>query len=173
MRIEHCDILPESSEEAVFDLIIKADKEFIPALSCRKSSKQKNLLEVTYEEKPFSYFEMMKQQNFLIVYDGNELVGFMSYRPDHVIEGTGEFSLSNYVTTVIVNESRRGQGLTYMLYQALFERSKVENKPVTTRTWSTNHSHLHILDKLGFETLKRLENDRGEGIDTVYFGKSL
>lgn len=29
----------------------------------------------------------------------------------------------------------------------------------------------HILDKLGYSLVRRLKDDRGEGIDTVYFVK--
>jgi RimJ/RimL family protein N-acetyltransferase len=40
-----------------------------------------------------------------------------------------------------------------------------------TRTWSTNAAHIAILGKFGFSQIARIENDRGEGIDTVYFAK--
>ena len=41
---------------------------------------------------------------------------------------------------------------------------------VTTRTWDSNDRHLDLLSDLGFELLTRIEDDRGEGIDTVYYG---
>ena len=44
---------------------------------------------------------------------------------------------------------------------------------LTTRTWSTNGSHIHILTSLGFEVSERVVNHHGEGIDTVYFGKAI
>jgi hypothetical protein len=46
----------------------------------------------------------------------------------------------------------------------------VEDPYATTRTWSTNASHLDLLDELGFDLIKRVEDDRGDGIDTVYYG---
>lgn len=55
-------------------------------------------------------------------------------------------------------------------YKQLFARLE-ENDTVTTRTWSTNHSHIHVLMKLGFELVKKIDNSRGEGVDTVYYRK--
>ena len=34
-----------------------------------------------------------------------------------------------------------------------------------------NGAQEHILDKLGYSLVRRLKDDRGEGIDTVYFVK--
>lgn len=50
-------------------------------------------------------------------------------------------------------------------------RSKISGKRITLRTWSTNGAQEHILDKLGYSLVRRLKDDRGEGIDTVYFVK--
>ena len=40
---------------------------------------------------------------------------------------------------------------------------------IFTRTWSTNASQMNILPKMQFCELERIPNDRGDGIDTVYF----
>lgn len=50
-------------------------------------------------------------------------------------------------------------------------RSKISGSRITLRTWSTNGAQEHILDKLGYSLVRRLKDDRGEGIDTVYFVK--
>lgn len=49
--------------------------------------------------------------------------------------------------------------------------SKISGSRITLRTWSTNGAQEHILDKLGYSLVRRLKDDRGEGIDTVYFVK--
>lgn len=55
------------------------------------------------------------------------------------------------------------------MYAYLF--SAYKNANIFTRTWSTNFAHIKILQAFGFETVKVLKNDRGSGIDTVYFKK--
>ena len=37
------------------------------------------------------------------------------------------------------------------------------------RTWSTNRAQAHLMPELGFEEVLRLPNDRGCGVDTVYY----
>ena len=49
--------------------------------------------------------------------------------------------------------------------------AKFPGSRITLRTWSTNGAQEHILDKLGYSLVRRLKDDRGEGIDTVYFVK--
>jgi hypothetical protein len=44
-------------------------------------------------------------------------------------------------------------------------------RPIFTRTWDGNAGHLKVLDRLGFSLLETLENDRGPGIHTVYYGR--
>jgi len=41
--------------------------------------------------------------------------------------------------------------------------------PVVTGTWSTNKAHISLLRKAGFQTLITKMDDRGIGIDAVYF----
>ena len=64
--------------------------------------------------------------------------------------------------------ARRGEGIGALLYTAL------ENRPdrsrfIGTRTWSTNAAQMHIFPKRGWKAVCVKKNDRGEGIDTVYF----
>lgn len=48
---------------------------------------------------------------------------------------------------------------------------------VSTRTWSTNISHINLLKKRNYENTYTIRNDRiledGTKVDTVYFGKNL
>ena len=37
------------------------------------------------------------------------------------------------------------------------------------RTWSTNAAQMHLMGKLGYVERARLVDDRGEGVDTVYY----
>ena len=56
------------------------------------------------------------------------------------------------------------------MYAHLFD-DIFPDRSIFTRTWSTNAAHIKILDKFNFEIIKCIENDRGDGIDTVYFAK--
>jgi len=75
-----------------------------------------------------------------------------------------------YLSTLILSTESRGKGVTKKLYAHLFNEL-YPDKSIFTRTWSTNLAHIKILDYFSFEEIARLENDRGNGIDTVYFAK--
>lgn len=47
----------------------------------------------------------------------------------------------------------------------------MHDKKLKTRTWSTNDAHIHILQSIGFVMVKNIDNDRGIGINTLYFEK--
>ena len=73
-----------------------------------------------------------------------------------------------YLSTLVLSAESRGKGITKKLYAHLFNELYPE-KNIFTRTWSTNAPHIKILDYFGFDEMVRIKNDRGNGIDTVYF----
>ena len=91
----------------------------------------------------------------------------LTYHTNNVI--TEAFLPNIYISTVITDKMFRHRGITKGLYAVLLEKYKDKN--IFTRTWSTNISHTTLLQGLGFGEFKRLANDRGEGIDTVYYFK--
>jgi len=93
-------------------------------------------------------------------------VAFMSFKENYVTDVVTE-TPNVYLSTLIVAPEGRGAGLTQKMYEKLF--SLYPECCVFTRTWSTNAAHTKILSRLNFEVLKTVKNDRGEGIDTVYF----
>ena len=80
---------------------------------------------------------------------------------------------SCYLTTLCVWPDYRGQGISEVMYAEAEKdiAAKFPGSRITLRTWSTNGAQEHILDKLGYSLVRRLKDDRGEGIDTVYFVK--
>ncbi len=44
---------------------------------------------------------------------------------------------------------------------------------ISTRTWSTNKAQIHSLKKRGYKEQRVLVDDRGPGIDTIYYGLDL
>lgn len=160
-------------QSQVFDLLIQCDKEFVPPLSQRTSTTQQILNSTSSgpDSAPDSYFQVLQEQSVLLCVAHGSLLGFMSFRKNHICEDVRDNLPTIYVTTVIVNPAHRGRGLTAAMYQSLQEIAREEHSSVSTRTWSSNHAHIKILSRMGFYELLRIPNGRGPGIDTVYYRK--
>lgn len=160
--------------EGVWELLCQYDSEFIPPLSVREYTNQSDLMvSSTAKQEPNRYFEMLKEQSFLIAQDRDKVIGFMSFRLHYVYEDLNDRVETIYVTTVIVDKEYRGQGITTQLYTELEEIARQRNQPIMTRTWSTNDSHIRVLNKIRMQEVKRIEDGRGPGLDTVYYRKYL
>lgn len=160
--------------EDVWEILKKANSEFVPPLSMRNSTCQRKMtgaMEVNAEE-PTAYFDMMKQQKFILAIQEEKVVGFLSFISNHQIQyPLGEnVEKAEYITTIVVEDEHRNIGITKKLYQKMFELSL--HKKIITRTWSTNYAHIHILEALGFVLVEKIANDRGEGIATVYYRRT-
>lgn len=157
----------------VYELLKKCDREFVPPLSQRTSTTQSVLDDALSDEhgEPRSYFQQLCGQSVLLAMEQDQLLGFMSFRGQHICEDVQDQVNTIYVTTVIVEPMYRGQGLTQTMYQELMGIAQSRNLPISTRTWSTNDAHIKILSRLGFYELLRIYDGRGKGIDTVYFRK--
>ncbi len=170
MKIE---LIPTAEQHRFYDQILEmmyaADDEFYPPLSARSSTTQKDLSKSEKSDDGIlQYFEQLKSQRFMVAYEDERLLAFVSYKENYTNEHIGADGLPNiYLSTLIVRPEGRGRGLTTTMYGNLF--TAYENANVFTRTWSTNVPHIKILDKFGFEVIEVLKNDRGEGMDTVYF----
>ena len=156
----------------VLQLLQEADQEFVPPLSSRSSATQQDFSGVSKNsDGVLSYFEQLKQQRFIAALEDGKLLGFVSFREDYLCREISRVELPNiYISTLIVRPEARGKGVTTALYDQLF--SKYCSCNIFTRTWSTNLAHTKILSKYGFDLFRSLPNDRGNGIDTVYFKKA-
>lgn len=157
--------------DEILKLLSASDEEFVPPLSARCSTTQKDL---SQKEKTgqgvLQYFENMKEQRIMVATEADKLLAFVSFREDYTNEEISEKDFPNiYISTLIVSPEGRGKRLAQSMYKVLFEKYKSAN--IFTRTWSANTAHIAILSKLQFETLKVLKDHRGKGIDTVYFVK--
>ena len=162
-------ITNESFQEDIMELITLCDHEFVPHLSARSSTTQGDLLPGKKDSKvPKAYFENIMSQNNLLAIEDGKVIGFMSFKKEYVCENIDpKYSPNLYVTTVIVHPSHRNHGITTKFYNELMKIFKKHY--IFTRTWSTNTGHIRILSSLNFHSHCYLNNDRGEGIDTVYF----
>lgn len=142
-------------------LLQKCDKEFIPPLSSRKGSLDTKLIDCTNNDIS-GYRDSLLSQDFIIALDENDKVtGFLSYVSMSIFD-----IKCNYVSTIITDKDYRKQGVARALYKVMEE---VSSLPIMVRTWSTNYKHMGLLNSLGFGCIKTIKNDRGTGIDTVYY----
>ena len=158
------DGLPAEYEEQVKSLLWACDRDFCPPLSTRGSTTEQNLK--SGEENlsgPELYFRSLKPQSWLLAVSEGKLMGFMSYIPEKVVDGID----CVYFSTLIVNPEARHQGVARLIYETLI--ADHTGKTIVLRTWSTNRGHLILLEKLGFRACKVLKDDRGPGVDTIYF----
>ncbi|WP_027109255.1 GNAT family N-acetyltransferase [Lacticigenium naphthae] len=170
---------PNSSDQ-IKELLFCCDEEFFPSLSSRTSSTQSTLAQNEGDQPndgPLTYFQAMIKQNFIIAVESEELVGFLSYIDGYqndVFEGHVLNDTNMYVSTICVNKDYRGQRIAHRLYDALEEVITSSGEGyISTRTWSTNTSHLKILEKRSFDIIETLKDHRGKGIDTSYFLKEV
>lgn len=170
MKIKYFErVTKEAYLSDIMELLALCDQEFIPPLSARNSTIQSNLgPQGEKKEKPVAYFENIQHQPAFLAIDDDHVIGFMSLKKNYVCEEIPPAHSPNvYVTTVIVHPHYRRHGVTNSFYHYLFKKFGWGN--VFTRTWSTNLSHIRILSSLKFYEHCRLEDDRGPGIDTIYY----
>ena len=164
--------LSKRQKDEIWEILKTADNEFVPPLSSRYDTVQRDFADFgsTMIPEPTKYFEALLGQSFLLYMENGHIKGFISFIDGYSSDLT-ECPVCIYISTIIVIPSERQKGITQKMYSHLFNARK--NIPVLIRTWSENRSHIHILQKLGFNLLKRIPNDRGEGIDTVYFMRGV
>ncbi|MBR2634968.1 MAG: GNAT family N-acetyltransferase [Clostridia bacterium] len=158
----------ENLLEQIYALLVLGDKEFIPPLSSRSSTTQQCLSQGA-SGGIRSYFEEMKRQCFVVALEGKTVAGFMSFRQNYENEHLPQ-GPNLYASTCVVHPDFRGKGLMKGFYLEMIRA--FPSLPIYTRTWDGNIGHLKVLDRLGFSLLALLENDRGPGIHTVYYGRA-
>ena len=188
--------ISEKYRDQIYKMIEDADTEFVPHLSKRSSTTQQVLSDddpeegeskerggtgsIVFDRKSdfkkkadvSSYYENVLRQSAILAIDEEDRVcGFMSFIPHHDVEMGSSNKLEDvlYLSTLIVDKKMRRMGISRRMYETLF--ASFPDRRIVTRTWSTNDGHLPLLKRLGFQLLEVIPNDRGEGIDTVYYGK--
>lgn len=156
------------------DLLVEVDNEFVPPLSWRDSATVRDSAVVIDGVRPDWYVRQALARPCLVAFQENEFAGFMSFLPQHDEPNLDCNNLSTYVVTVATHRRFRRQGVARTLYRAAFALPAEFASPfITTRTWSANVVHIGLLERLDFHEVKRLKDDRGVGIDTVYYARAL
>ena len=170
------DRLTTEQEKIVFEICKNADMDFVPPLSARVDTVHKfkdmptNENYVTNIEGLNIFFDQIKKESFIFIISQGKIQGFMSFIKDYELELESGVVICDYITIIIIDSKNRNKGFTKKMYDIILRERK--GKKMATRTWSTNFSHMHILDKLGFKLVQTDKDDRGVNIDTVYYLKN-
>ena len=182
---EHIEIklLNEEEKEQVknelWNILCEINYEFVPPLSSRDSTTidfntmtNTNIIEM---DKPQKYFDEVIKQEIIISRkkSDNQVIGFMSFRPNYTITIENESIVCHYISTLGVLKSERGQGIANQFYKKIEEIATMQNaKIIATRTWGFNKTHINLLLNSKYKS-HVIKNDRGPGIDTVYLTKDI
>lgn len=185
IRLEEFESVDDEHSHMVIDLLTACDDEFVPPLSSRHSTTQRELEYVVSDAAGIAaviggavieYFDDMRRHPIVLAVDecedGERLVGFVSYIRDYRLDFID--ASVTYVSTICVDKRRRKQGTASMLYGRLEDIVRSQGGGVIAlRTWSTNAAHCRLLDKLGYGRVKRIPDDRMPHVDTLYFAKRV
>ncbi len=177
--------IDENAELAkyIYEILISCDKEFIPPLSTRNATTQTDFNSssmVSYVPLYQYWIDILSQQNIL-AFVNDCLVGFMSFKYNYKIGNwfsakIRENDINNYISTICIYKNYRRLGIARKMYDYIENNLPKEYKSnyVSTRTWSTNISHIKLLYRCKFLLLHTIPNDREYNdlkFDTLYFWK--
>ena len=79
-----------------------------------------------------------------------------------------------YINFLAIHPEYRGLGLSSKLERELVSKLEKEGiQYINVCTWSTNKPVLNFYEKMNYQLNHVLKNDRGDGIDTIYYCKCL
>ena len=121
IRLEDFESVDDEHSQMVIDLLTACDDEFVPPLSSRHSTTQRELESVIANTAGITtvivgavieYFDDMRRHQIVLAVDecedGERLVGFVSYIRDYRLDFIDE--PVTYVSTICVDKRRRKQG---------------------------------------------------------------
>ena len=157
----------------IYGIMEACDADFVPPLSTRFSTSDTSFDAKTVAKNGIdAYFKDMMGEQILACVEGEELLGFVTFKTDFSCKYIPQDTYPNlYICTLLLSERARGRGVSVKMYTHLFD-TLFPRVNLYTRTWSTNAAHIKILTRFGFSEIARIANDRTQGIDTVYFGKA-
>jgi len=157
--------------DTVERLLVDADTTFVPPLTSVARDGISRSGDETGRASIEGYVDRCLRRPLIGAFVDGSLVGFASVQPIDESAPLDGYTPANHVSILIVAEPYRNRGIATAVYrQLLTDPPDAHRRPyVSTKTWSTNHAHVAVLDKLGFERVDRIRDDRGEAIDTVYY----
>lgn len=166
---------PVADERRLRQLLSTADNAFVPPLT---DDARATISRPGDEPGPTSiddYVSACLDRPMLGAFNDGQLIGFASFEPRTESEPLVDYTPTNHVAVLVVDERHRNQGLATAFYKYLRTSlpSDLHQPAVSTKTWSTNRPHIAILESLSFECVHRVVDDRKEGVDTVYYARRV
>ncbi|NBI06411.1 GNAT family N-acetyltransferase [Senegalia massiliensis] len=159
------DILP--FKDAIWNLLLLCDKDFYPTLSERENN----------PNGPYKYFKSLfiDEAKFLLAFDNKKLVGFSIFYHNYYEDIISQYTPCNYIKIACVHPDYRGQKIASKFNKFIESELPFElSLPfIVRRTWSSNFPQMSLLQNYGYTLFHKFENDRGDGINTVYFSKFI
>ena len=151
------------------ELLAAVDNEFLPSLSSRSDTESTAIVAFSNGNGPAAYLNAMRRECWLIAFDGDAVVGLLSFRSGYEDTSLDAKSPSLHATTVAVAPGARRMGVARTMYDSFEQLARDRHVPyVTVRTWTTNTAHLLLLKARGWREVAHLPDDRDDGIGTVY-----
>ena len=164
-------------------LIQRCNNDYFPPLSTRGGTRDSDLKKCEISHIGINSYvaELLGQENIFAVSDNRELIGFMSFihnRRGETIFDCLNYGLNNYISTICVEPNHRNCGVATAMYDFIEEKlpNALCSSFISTRTWSGNENHIHILKRRGYSLIHTKIDDReynGEKANSVYFVKLL
>lgn len=159
------DILP--FKDAIWKLLLLCDKDFYPPLSEREND----------SNGPFKYFEslLVDEAKFVLALDEEKLVGFSIFYHNYYEDLLSQYTPCNYIKIACIDPDYRGQKIASKLNRFIENELPFNLRLpfIVRRTWSSNFPQMSLLQNYGYSLFHSFENDRGNGISTVYFSKCI
>lgn len=166
--------LNEGLKKQVFEILCELNHHFVPALSDRHELNTRK--DFPYSPHlPHGYLHSIENNKFICVFDNNQLIAFLSFREADIELQLQLNSPALYINTTCVRKDYHNQGIAKKLYSYVEHQlpESYQFPMIVRKTWSTNTTQIHLYEKTGFHLLKVVENDRGIGIHSLYYGKAI
>lgn len=141
-------------------LFNECDNDFTPPLSTRHDNMHADFADGSGSMQAYLYSLMTWPVLIAFINGKVAAVGFYQDKDDYT-----------YLSLIVVGHSYRGLKLASRIYGYI--ESHAVNNTVRLRTSSENKTQLAILKKRGYELIETIENDRGNGVDTLRFIKHV
>lgn len=167
----------ENHRETLRDFLCDYEDEFVPPLTARSGVEEWDDDEPGESLDPF--LDDCFDQEVIGAFNGDgELIGITVYDYGFFHALPQEMNPCVYVTITLVAEDYRQQGVNQRIstevYNHALELSGKQNiQSMAFRTWSTNEGGKALMEKYNFKEMYRIEDDRGEGVDSIYYAAQL
>ena len=146
-------ILEKEQQQSIYDqayqLLAAADEEFVPPLSSRSSSTQRDFSATIQNSDGIrQYFAQLKMQRFAAVFEENALIAFVSYKENYTCAEISSEELPNiYISTLVVSPKARGKGVTKALYSIAARDARIGYE-ASNHYYFTQHTFLEKIINL-------------------------